>query len=296
VVYCIIPRELAPELHDTLRRFYRNDPSIEVIVERRRRERRSGRDKRRPEAPVDGIREERRRIRGRGGRRVGERRAAQKRARRGRLPPEAEPHAGRLAFVRRVAPSSQEEEDLDTGWLVTRIQAGERGVFDEVYMRYFDRVYGYLRACLADPHDAEDATQQLFLNVLEALPAYELRGPPFRTWMFRIARNIAIDQLQRRGATELCPPDELDRRREAPDRPSAAAFKELSDSEILHLVEQLPEVQRRVIVMRYVLDLDVAEIADVLERSPEAVRQLQHRALRTLERRAAALARKRRRE
>jgi RNA polymerase sigma-70 factor (ECF subfamily) len=226
---------------------------------------------------------------------VGERRAPQRPARIAPLPPEAEAHAERLAFVERVALSNEEEEDLDTGRLVTRIQAGERAAFDEVYMRYFDRIYGYFRACLADPYDAEDATQQLFLRVLEALPAYERRGPPFRVWMFRIARNIAIDQKDRRGATELCPPDELDRRREAPARASAATFEELSDLEILHLVEQLPQRQRRVIMMRYVLDLPIADIADVLERSPEAVRQIQHRALRTLERRAAALAKARRR-
>ena len=183
-------------------------------------------------------------------------------------------------------------EDEDTTRLVIRAQTGDREAFAAIYTRYFDRVYAYLRVALNDAAEAEDATQKVFMSVLESLPAYELReGRPFRAWLFRIARNRALDHHRAGGRVSPEDPTELDRRLEAEDKTDLRALTWTSDEDLLLLIERLPEAQRQALMLRYVLGFSSAEIAEVMERSEPAVRQLNHRALDFLRIRLAAAGR-----
>jgi RNA polymerase sigma-70 factor (ECF subfamily) len=195
-------------------------------------------------------------------------------------------------FVERLEPSGQHLEVQDTARLVMRIQAGDREAFSLLYLRYFDRVFAYLRLALSSLDDAEDGAQQVFLKVLDALPCYQIRRQPFRAWLFVIVRNHALKELAKRGRAELADPAELDRRREAahPD-PELPALDWITDRELLIFIERLPLAQRQVLMLRYMLDLTTAEIAEVLGRSPVDVRSLQSRAVRFLRARLAALGR-----
>jgi RNA polymerase sigma-70 factor (ECF subfamily) len=288
IVYCIVPRDVAPRLHEALRRRFRDELAVEVIVEQRGSDRRHAQARR---GDVDAAApEDRRRIRAADGRRVAQRRAAVVPvAAPGELPRLARAIAERLVFVERVEPSTQYAEDIDTARLVTRIQAGERDLFAEVYMRFFDRMYSYLRVVLDDPHAAEDATQQVFMKALEALPRYERRSQPFRAWLFRIAHNHAVDEIGARKRLDLTEPATLEERREQPD---LSALGWVSDRDFFFLIGRLPLAQRQVLTLRYMLDLTTAEISAVLDRAPDAVRMLQHRALRQLEERLTALGRR----
>jgi RNA polymerase sigma-70 factor (ECF subfamily) len=294
VVYCLIPRDLAPKLHEQLRRHFAADPWVDVIVERRGTERRGGAD-RRADSPRPGVSSgaERRRIRARQGRRVGERRAELVLVDGPALPRRARGCADRVVFVERLEPLGLAAEDLDSARLVARIQAGERSVFAELYMRYFDRVYSYLAIALHDPHEAEDAAQQTFLSVMGALPSYERREQPFRAWLFTIARNAAIQRIRHRGRLALVEPAQLDRVRDAPaeDDTHVSALDWISDRELLMFVERLPLAQRQVLVLRYMVGLDNRDIAAVLGRSANEVRVLQHRATTFLRDRLTALGR-----
>jgi RNA polymerase sigma-70 factor (ECF subfamily) len=206
------------------------------------------------------------------------------------LPRRARPLASRIEFAERLEPSGRDAEDVDTARLVAAIQAGQRDAAALLYARYFDRVYFYMRLALGDAHDAEDAAQQVFTSVLVALPRYEVTASPFRAWLFTIARNCALRELRRRGRAEPVAPDELDREREAAsERSELSVLDWISDRELLMFVERLPEVQRQVLVLRYLLDLSTAEIAQVLDRSLVDVRSLQSRAVRFLRARLAAL-------
>ena len=291
-IYCVVPWELAEELHEELREHFRGDPNIDVVVERRRRERRGGGQRRQDE--IAAVRDKRA-IRNVDGRRVGDRRAPVAGIDPPTLPEGVRPHAAQLTFVERLQPSDQHHEDQDTARLVTRHQAGDEEVFAELYMRYFDRVYSYLRMALDDDYAAEDTTQQVFMKVMEALPRYERRKQPFRAWLFTIVRNEAIRHLERRGRLEVTDPVELTGRREDVSAPEPAealgALAWISDREILMLIERLPIAQRQVLMLRYMMDLTAADIAAVLGRSSEDVRTLQSRALRFLEQRLTALGR-----
>lgn len=289
VTYCVIPRELAADLYDYLRKHWQDDPTIKVVIERRSADRRRARRRQDETAAPPPV--ERRQIRSREGRRLGERRALSLPVPVPQLPRRARRHADQLIFIERVEPSERAAEDVETNRLILRFQAGDQCALEVLYMRYFERVYGYARLLLRSFHEAEDAAQQVFANVLEALPRYEIRPEqPFRFWLFRITRNIALKRLERSGRLQLQEAEELDRRMERPAVESGDLVVDwLSDNDLAILVERLPIAQRQTLILRYALELSTEEIASVLDRTPRAVRLLQHRALRTLEARLTAI-------
>jgi RNA polymerase sigma-70 factor (ECF subfamily) len=287
--------ELTARLERPLRRFA-DEEGIAVVVDQRRRERRARRDRRDrswPGPTEDPASGERRRMRNVDGRRVADRRATLIPVESPvELPRRLAPHAERLLFVERLDLSAEHREDVDTARLVLRWQAGERAAFATIYERYFDRVYSYLRIALNDAHEAEDATQQVFMSMMEAMDRFELRTAPVRGWLFRIVRNHAISHARRAGRVRVEEPTAVDRRREvAEDGASPEVLDWLTDTDVVVLVERLPLAQRQVLLLRYMLDLSFQEVAEVLYRSPEAIRQLHQRALSSLRARLKALGR-----
>jgi RNA polymerase sigma-70 factor (ECF subfamily) len=292
VVYCLVPFSLAAKLHEPLRAHFTGDPDVEVVVERRARDRRAAPERRAVSEAPDG---ERRRIRNEGGRRVGPRRAPTLPVEAPLLPRKARPYADELAFVERLEPSEEHLADLDSARLVTRFQAGDEDAFTALYMRYFDRVYAYVRVLFrGDSHEAEDVTQQVFVGAFEGLPRYERRRQPFRAWLFTIARNQAVSRLSKRSRSEPVEPRLLAERYEdvSGEEEPRAEIGWLADRELVMFVERLPLAQRQVLVLRYMLDLPTKEIAAMLGRSAEDVRALESRALRFLQARLTAIGRR----
>ena len=287
-VYCIVPRDLASDLHEYLREHWRGDPSVVVVVDRRHSDRRFGERRVEPNVPAEPS--ERRRFTTSAGRRAGDRRTAARVSAPLKLPVVAEPHAHRLTFLERLTPVTGIAEDSDTDRLITLVQGGDHAAFDVLYLRYYDRVYAYARVALRDAHEAEDVAQQVFGNVIEALPRYEVRaGTPFRSWLFRITRNVVLRTLQRSGRLSPQEPAEIEQRLERPAPEAPLGLEWLSDMDLASQVERLPITQRQVLLLRYVFEFETREIADALERTPVAIRMLEHRAMRALEARLAAL-------
>lgn len=292
ITYCIVPADLAGELHELLERHFRDDRGVEVIVERRGRERRSEGERRAITRPGEwghaAAGGERRRIRSEEGRRAGERRATAEIEPPTDLPRRVRRQAARLRFVRRLVPADEHAEDLDTARIVACVQAGEKERFGDLYTRYFTRVFGYMRLLLRSTQDAEDATQEVFVRALEGLPKYERRKVPFRAWLFTIGRNYAISQLRKEHDVAL-DPEELDRRREENGLGlDLDAMRAASNRDFLILIERLPVAQRQVMALRFMLDLNSNEIATITGREPGAVRALHHRAMQALKARFEA--------
>lgn len=283
VVYCVIPNDLAAELYEPLKEAFADDPRVAIVIDWRTCERRRGERRKRATEPPPA---ERRRIRGESGRRICDRRTATLRVEPPALPPIAEPYVDRLTFVERLEPSDRHAEDLDSARLVLAAQAGDRSAVSSLYLRYFDRLYTYLHVALRDSHEAEDIAQEAFLSMLATLPEYEVRvSQPFRVLLFRIARNRSIDHLRKHGIVDLETPEELDRLRGALSQDPPGAFDSLSDGELAAYIRRLPVNQRQALMLRYALDFSSEEIGQVLGTTPQAVRNLQHRALCFLRRR-----------
>jgi RNA polymerase sigma-70 factor (ECF subfamily) len=175
--------------------------------------------------------------------------------------------------------------ETDTALLVARAQRGDEGAFRRLFQRYYDVVYAYGRMILRDADEAEDVTQDVFMRVLRLLPGYEIRTDlPFRALLLKLTRNRAIDYLRKHNARDVKPIEEILARLEplAPAEDLTGALEELPDADLLRSLNRLPLGQRQVLVLRYVLGLPPREVAEVLDCSPKAVRNLQYRALSTL--------------
>jgi RNA polymerase sigma-70 factor (ECF subfamily) len=135
-----------------------------------------------------------------------------------------------------------------------------------------------------DQDAAEDIVQNVFTNALAALPRFEVRpGQTVRAWLFRIARNAIISRFRADQQHELMAPVELDASRESPvDVGWLESLHWLTDYEVALFVDRLPLAQRQTLLLRYMLDLPTEQIAAVLDRTPLAIRLLEHRALKTL--------------
>ena len=146
--------------------------------------------------------------------------------------------------------------------------------FGELYERNFERVYAFVVRRVRDRHEAEDVTAEVFQHALANLYKFEWRGVPFAVWLFRIAANAMADRRKKRSREPINPTsDDLD----------PSHWPDIERRVVLfRLVDDLPADQRSVIIKRFVEQKSIREIAEDLQRSEGAVKQLQFRALENL--------------
>jgi RNA polymerase sigma-70 factor (ECF subfamily) len=112
--------------------------------------------------------------------------------------------------------------------LVTRAQAGESPAQSELVRRYTRRIAGYARLIICQPDAVDDVTQMVFIKMFRRLS--RLRDPAsFESWLFRLARNTAVDFIRRRRCRPLTVPVEHETY-EIPDPSSARASHEILDA------------------------------------------------------------------
>ncbi len=177
-------------------------------------------------------------------------------------------------FRLRSAAVESVEAARTTRLAVARAKSGDREAIRYLYVRYANNIYSYVASLLRNHHEAEDVTQQVFAKLPDSLQRYEDRGAPFLSWLVRLARNAAIDQLRSRRAVPVAEPILA----EAPDDGASRDRREI----LRAALAGLPEDQREIIVLRHVGGLAPAEIAARLGRSESAVNGLHHRGRRAL--------------
>lgn len=166
------------------------------------------------------------------------------------------------------------------GDLIRRAQEGEPSVVGEIYERYQRGIYRYLYYRIGDLHTAEDLTSEVFLRMIEKLPNYSGHSLAFRAWLFQIARNLSIDHYRRMSVRKNV--QLVEEHPEGKDGPLEMITKELTSQKLYHALVKLPENQRDVIVMRFVVGMPVREVAETLHKSENSVKGLQRRALKSL--------------
>ena len=165
--------------------------------------------------------------------------------------------------------SAAQVSGVPTADLILRYQRGQPRVFEALYDRYKDYVYRVAFSVLRNRAAAEDAVQETFLDVLKALPKYDVHGPArFETWLYRVALNRSRMHLRRKR-----PPsaewDDLEEGLErlpvpGSERPESAMLDKEAAVALWQAVDRLPETHRLPVLLRYQSDLSYEEIADVL--------------------------------
>jgi RNA polymerase sigma-70 factor, ECF subfamily len=154
------------------------------------------------------------------------------------------------------------------------IEAAQRDParFADLFEQHSRRVYAYIAVRVRERETAEDLTSEVFHQALRNLQRYEYRGIPFSAWLFRIAEN-AIAQRGRDAAREAGIPLEHEPMVDADAERRAIIFQ---------LVGTLPEDQQKVVALRYAEQKSLREIAEDMQRSEAAVKQLHFRAIQNL--------------
>ena len=176
--------------------------------------------------------------------------------------------------------------DVDPA-LVKACQRGEPGALDELIRATYADVYALCRRMLADPEEASDATQEVFIRVMRSVLGF--RGnAAFGTWLHRVTVNVCLTSLRRRsraraagmvaGGTPFGLPGDdhaLESEMESPEDRAVTADL-AARSEIA--LGSLPEDARAVVVLRDIEGLSTKEVAELLGVTETVVKVRLHRA------------------
>ena len=156
--------------------------------------------------------------------------------------------------------------------------------FTELYKAHLRDVYSYSYYRVGNHHDAEDLTEQTFLQAYRHFERAqrESEGRPLRPWLIRIAHNLAANYYRdraRKPQTSIQDAGVLS----APHTTETLVQDRDELKRILDGVQQLPDDRREALIMRFALGMDNREIARALGRSDGATKVLIHRAIKQLQ-------------
>ena len=173
-------------------------------------------------------------------------------------------------------------DDLDVAAVVRRAIAGDGAAVADLVARYRPAVLRYCRARLGRLagayHAADDVAQEVFVAMLAALPRYRDEGKPFAAFVFGIAGHKVAD-AQRAAFRAAVPVAAVPDTAELADGPEEVLLRRVDADRARDLLDQLPESQRELLLLRVAAGLSAEETGAALGMSAGAVRVAQHRAL-----------------
>jgi RNA polymerase sigma-70 factor (ECF subfamily) len=172
-----------------------------------------------------------------------------------------------------TAPRGPFEREPD---LVRGLAALEASAWRQLYDENYERVYAYAYLRLRHRADAEDVAASVFAEAVKGIASFRYRGIPVAAWLFRIAHHETVDALRRRGVAPLALNGDV----------AAARVDEVSLAmhDVGVAMGKLKAEHRDVLMLRFIEDRNVRDVAEILGKTPGAVKVLQLRALRALRR------------
>jgi len=135
--------------------------------------------------------------------------------------------------------------------LMTAFKRGDGPAFRELFDRYKNPIYGFVRRRVSDPARAEDITQDIFLALVQRRNGYEVRSS-FRTYLYRIAMNRVASEHRKNNPAQPAEPE------------PAASGNPAVVHQVREALGQLEPEQREVVMLREYQGLSYQEIAQVL--------------------------------
>ncbi len=153
--------------------------------------------------------------------------------------------------------------------LVCEYANGNNEAFDTLLIRYKQRLFSYIFQMVRDRDLADDIFQETFIKAITTIRQgrYSDMGK-FSAWLYRIARNLAVDSFRAEKGENVVSADDADydvlNRRELAEDTIEDVMVDLQiEEDLRRLVDRLPDVQRQVLEMRYYQDLSFKEIAEI---------------------------------
>ena len=177
--------------------------------------------------------------------------------------------AARWLYAVTGSPRAAEIGGVPTEDLIARFQKGQPRAFEALYDRYKDYVYRVAFFVLRNQQEAEDAVQETFLDLLKALPNYDIHGSArFETWLYRVTVNRSRMRLRRKSLPSEEWDDVEERLERLPvvdkEQPEFILLERDRAGQLWRAVNSLPDTHRIPVLLRYQQNLSYEEIADVM--------------------------------
>ena len=174
--------------------------------------------------------------------------------------------------------------------LVREAAGGDRKAVGRLLVAVRPYVVRYCRARLGFSNRSQtagDVAQEVCLAVLTGVPGYRFEGKPFLAFVYGIAAHKVIDAHRASSRTRWDPEVEIPDSADTTEGPEQRALRAELSGELRRLLDELPDTQREILVLRVALGLSAEETAVAVGSTPGAVRVAQHRALARLRRQQA---------
>jgi RNA polymerase sigma-70 factor (ECF subfamily) len=162
--------------------------------------------------------------------------------------------------------------------------SGDKVWFEKIYHHYMPKIYRFYYFKLMDKQTAEDLTSELFIRVYKGLRKTNLNSKTFNIWTYRIANNLLIDHFRKMGKV-----DEYNAASEKFDDLTKGSFSTNSsfirgelgfeNHKLVTAIDRLSKLQRDVILLKFVEEMDYDTIARVLKKRKATVRGIVFRAI-----------------
>jgi RNA polymerase sigma-70 factor (ECF subfamily) len=161
--------------------------------------------------------------------------------------------------------------------LINRARQRDKAAITEHYEQFVDRIYRYVAYRVPTTHDAEDLTADIFVSMLNSLANYTDTGVPFEAWLFRIAAHKIADFHRRQGRHQQV--ELSDNLHDDTLYPEDRVQHEQEMTILREALSQLSDEQQTILILRFIEGRSHDEVAEIIGKSSNAVRSIQHRAL-----------------
>lgn len=169
--------------------------------------------------------------------------------------------------------SKEQDIDLIRRYLVTK----DARHFTELYRRYSGKVYGKCISLLKEEHLARDAAQDIFMKIFLNLGQFAEQAK-FSTWVYSITYNYCIDIIRKKKKMGDIFSDEMERLPDTMDEVHDEALLTMQADRLRVVLEQIPFGDKAILLMKYQDDLQIKEIANILNKTESAIKMKLKRA------------------
>lgn len=162
--------------------------------------------------------------------------------------------------------------------LIKRAQKGDKDSYGQIYNLFLKQVFRYLYFSVRNFELAQDLTQVTFFKAWRALPNFSISRASFRTYLFTIARNLAIDEVRKKKEIPL----EFISEYPSNEDPEENFYKEEIKQLVHQALDRLEKDEKELVILRFFEEFEYGEIAKTLGKKEGAIRVSLHRILKKL--------------
>ncbi len=173
---------------------------------------------------------------------------------------------------------------------IKKAKKGDAAAFALLYEKYSPKIYRFIYYRLDNNrNEADDAIQEVFLRAWENIKNYKINSFPFSAWLYRIAKNLIIDHW--RTAKKENIRFDTDNENEISysfrltgesQKLNSALDDKMEIERIKKALNELGDIQKETIILRFINDLDIEEVAKIINKSISTTRVIQYRAIKNL--------------